>query len=385
MKRTIYLHVGMPKTGTTAIQYFLATNRESLKLQGYSYPALMSDIDVDSFGNKLRCYQNYIGQYFSSSVEAKTVDVEDSDKARSLRAKSLMDELFKELDESEEENIILSSESISAFPQIRSKLNSSIESSLSLDDLREQICLEIKESFSDYDVKIVFYTRSPLAFLRSFFLQWSKVHWLDMDFVEYAETEYSVDCRAQEKIYRKVFGESNVHARSYDEKKTSLVDDFCKCVGIENAGLIEKEGLVNPSISPFSGRMYPLFSNLQFKRNTILKALLEYDELKNLSVGNEFPATQEQVEHVVRLLKKRGIDCEDEYEEIKHQGFFNEEDYTAWDVCRYQSYIYNEVINDLHRRVENNRAEIASLRVRSRPLLAILTYCRKIKKRLGLS
>ena len=35
---TVYLHIGAHKTGTTAIQYFLWNNRESLKSQGYLYP-----------------------------------------------------------------------------------------------------------------------------------------------------------------------------------------------------------------------------------------------------------------------------------------------------------------------------------------------------------
>ncbi|MBR1630056.1 MAG: hypothetical protein IJ679_12465 [Lachnospiraceae bacterium] len=33
-----YLHIGMPKTGTTAIQCFLRDNREELKKQGFCYP-----------------------------------------------------------------------------------------------------------------------------------------------------------------------------------------------------------------------------------------------------------------------------------------------------------------------------------------------------------
>ncbi len=36
--RTIYLHVGMPKTGTSALQMFLGTNREALEKDGFYYP-----------------------------------------------------------------------------------------------------------------------------------------------------------------------------------------------------------------------------------------------------------------------------------------------------------------------------------------------------------
>ena len=35
---TLYVHVGMPKTGTTAVQYFMAKNRDVLKQHGAAYP-----------------------------------------------------------------------------------------------------------------------------------------------------------------------------------------------------------------------------------------------------------------------------------------------------------------------------------------------------------
>ena len=38
MKKTLYLHIGAHKTGTTALQHFLSANREILKNQGYLYP-----------------------------------------------------------------------------------------------------------------------------------------------------------------------------------------------------------------------------------------------------------------------------------------------------------------------------------------------------------
>jgi hypothetical protein len=37
---TLYLHIGMPKTGTTAIQNFLTDNAEALKKYGICYPDL---------------------------------------------------------------------------------------------------------------------------------------------------------------------------------------------------------------------------------------------------------------------------------------------------------------------------------------------------------
>jgi hypothetical protein len=38
MTKTIYLHIGIPKTGTTAIQNFFFQKREDLKNYGLLYP-----------------------------------------------------------------------------------------------------------------------------------------------------------------------------------------------------------------------------------------------------------------------------------------------------------------------------------------------------------
>lgn len=41
---TVYLHIGTPKTGTSAIQKFMADNREVLEKQGYCYPNISSKL-----------------------------------------------------------------------------------------------------------------------------------------------------------------------------------------------------------------------------------------------------------------------------------------------------------------------------------------------------
>lgn len=38
MKKTLYIHAGTHKTGTTAIQKFLSANRDLLAKNGYLYP-----------------------------------------------------------------------------------------------------------------------------------------------------------------------------------------------------------------------------------------------------------------------------------------------------------------------------------------------------------
>ena len=39
-KKTLYLHIGMGKTGTTALQVFFSGNRKAMEKQGIAYPSL---------------------------------------------------------------------------------------------------------------------------------------------------------------------------------------------------------------------------------------------------------------------------------------------------------------------------------------------------------
>ena len=59
MKNKLILHIGTPKTGTTAIQKFLYDNQELLKEQGYSYPKIQDLVFPSNNGSPLR---NYVKQ-----------------------------------------------------------------------------------------------------------------------------------------------------------------------------------------------------------------------------------------------------------------------------------------------------------------------------------
>ena len=51
LMKNIYLHIGTPKTGTSALQSFLLNNSEELDRQGYDYPEHKVDVNHISSGN----------------------------------------------------------------------------------------------------------------------------------------------------------------------------------------------------------------------------------------------------------------------------------------------------------------------------------------------
>lgn len=44
MSHILLIHIGMPKTGTTALQSFLYENMKNLKEQGWCYPDLKKEL-----------------------------------------------------------------------------------------------------------------------------------------------------------------------------------------------------------------------------------------------------------------------------------------------------------------------------------------------------
>jgi hypothetical protein len=52
--RTLYIHCGLPKTGTTSIQKFLASSRNELRANGYDYPNIAVNDDRTAHHNLAR-------------------------------------------------------------------------------------------------------------------------------------------------------------------------------------------------------------------------------------------------------------------------------------------------------------------------------------------
>ena len=85
-QKTIYLHIGMPKTGSTSIQLFLYNNRELLEKQGIFYPVITNNNDktnarfinfrqiILNFGNeinknKFKNYNKFFEKYYLPLIE----------------------------------------------------------------------------------------------------------------------------------------------------------------------------------------------------------------------------------------------------------------------------------------------------------------------------
>jgi len=134
----LILHIGMQKTGTSALQYFLHENRNRLLKDGYRYPSLLEFCDVRFPGVS---YHNCIAASLSNMSSAfPRLTMND---IRSLRA----------LIDNSDQPIILSAEDFSRILKIEN----------------------VRSFTTKLDVKIIVYLRSQADWAQSMYNQRNKI------------------------------------------------------------------------------------------------------------------------------------------------------------------------------------------------------------------
>ncbi len=198
MKKTIYLHIGAHKTGTSAIQEFLSINREVLRQKGYLYP-----------GQKSACYD------LSNELLTKTFSeiINDTD--------SPVKKYLKEIQQSECNNVMLSSE---GFIKLSEK-----------DVVTFQKILP-----EEYSVKIIVYVRRQDDKLESDYNQLVKgpktryqKKFAD-NITEMLET-YVYDYFTALLPWSHAFGKENIIVRCYEKEQLpeGIFHDFLGVVGLK--------------------------------------------------------------------------------------------------------------------------------------------------------
>ncbi|MDE7433265.1 MAG: hypothetical protein K2N34_15315, partial [Lachnospiraceae bacterium] len=135
-QHTLLVHVGIPKTGTSALQEFLYRNNEPLKEYGWSYPDLK---------NVIGKADSYFLEFMNATVLYKAENILDTHSENWIHS---WDFLRKELTRY---NVILSSEMMFTWGKIESFLE------------------EVKREYQN--IKVVIYLRRQDLFLESYWAQ----------------------------------------------------------------------------------------------------------------------------------------------------------------------------------------------------------------------
>ena len=210
MKKTIYIHIGMPKTGTSSIQVFLAKNIAGLEENDVSYPEL-ENLHAAKKGRVTSGNMGYISRSLLPAFHA--------DYPKGSNYKKALKELAETIRISGNSKIILSSEFLSVVPE------------KGLNDLFNAL--------SKYEIRIIVYLRAQEKFIQSIYAQRVKRHKETESaeaFVEKRLTQNSVlnyyDMLAR---FSNIFGKSNIIVRIYEKEQltnNNLLEDFLDAIQI---------------------------------------------------------------------------------------------------------------------------------------------------------
>lgn len=252
MVKTIYLHIGTHKTGTTAIQKFSAINSDSLAEKGMYYPISMRpDVDVISFGHHLLPWlirkhpvpDHYFGEYASNKL-------------------SLFEKLLEEINAQENNNILISSEEF--------------------DGMNETQIGTLKDLFASFEVQIIIYLRRKDEFVEAMYqtaIIGNYPNYASKTINEFIES-VNLPLNYFEFIgkWQKVFGIKNVKVHPYCKKvllKNDIIIDFYSHLGVNVESFIQTESYdkINSSIPFHYVSLMVMFRRMGVPENTIRKLI----------------------------------------------------------------------------------------------------------------
>lgn len=293
--KELYLHIGQPKTGTSALQVFLAMNREALREKGLYYPVFDGEYAIREKNNAMSGNAYGLGKLAC-----------DREKAEQLHKSyiSKIQELFVQ-----DERVLLSRESLWNVDM----------------RLYENLKVLVGEKLG-VCIKVIVYLRRQDESIESHWNQLVKSNAYTKSCMEYAEEFLEKqDYYSKLRKLADIIGKENVVARIYDSNgynaDNSIYKDFMSIFGIEDiSNYVIPEFQVNPSFGK---------NQVEIKRvmNRNPESFLFDDEFRQMTRKNViFAKSTENITKAPSCLsyeqKKYILDmCEDSNRKIGQEYF----------------------------------------------------------------
>lgn len=355
---TLYLHIGTPKTGTTALQNFLPANEEVLEQHGICYPDFgfrYAGLGVHRNGHFL-VTGNYKDEFGNRVLEKEEADYQEG-----LRK---LEEVGKRFPK-----IILSDEGIWK------------QSITDRENFWERLNKDLKRI--GFDIKIVVYFRCQNLFVQSHWAQKIKEGG-KYDFHEYLEspvfTEYPLDYYEYMHMLASIFGKEALIIRVFEKKQFTgenhtIQEDFLNIFNLKMSdGFVVEQAVYNTS-----------FEGDYLKIKEILNNLPEFKSNKNLLISNMKNIQDEKIfEHNYKKYTFFKPGEEEEFMERFNSSnsmvakeflgredgrlFYDDiKDYPEYQVDTYQllcdvMLVYGRMVNLLNEKCEAQLAELNALK-----------------------
>lgn len=213
MRKDLIFHIGLPKTGSSAIQAFLARNREILNNHGISYPFITEEMASGgriSYGNALH--------EFLRLAKQDGIATSYRDRASTFFAGMVENAI----EQSEHPTILISGEDLSALTMLN----------------------HFRELSKIHTVRIIAYVRDPYDIACSSWKQQVKESGMSRSFPEFVKDmgifPESVSINRLADFVRSGL---DVTALSYDSCRSRLIESFLEAIGVK-ASLERLSGFV---------------------------------------------------------------------------------------------------------------------------------------------
>ncbi|MCA2011154.1 hypothetical protein LCM17_06650 [Cereibacter sphaeroides] len=221
MKKTLFLHVGHYKTGSSALQQYCSQNAAALAEAGLLYPATARPV---------RNRTNH--GHLSLSIARDHGFIPPPWYGEDIATDEAYENLYAEVDAAPQTRVLVSSEE---FVQLALRK----DADAALADLARRL--------DRYDVKIVLYVREPMSLLKSWFNQVNKGPAPTRSFPSFASAVNPMFL-AQSGIwqnYASAFGKDNMITIAYGNGVQSHVAGFLAAAGVHDLPVPETSELVN--------------------------------------------------------------------------------------------------------------------------------------------
>ncbi len=205
--RTAYIHIGAPKTGTTAIQAAFSNAKDQLREIGYHY--------LDGDRNHSECLALMFWET-PDALKLGRLRWFDEEKEFLRHRDSLLNELSEQIDQSAPLNLIISAEELSGFRE------QEVHDFISFLRVRfERVC-------------VIAYAREPLSWMTSASQQGAK--WSGDTLEKLFRLPRMPNYELRFKYYIRAVGRENFDLRTYDasENEFDIVADFTKAINIDH-------------------------------------------------------------------------------------------------------------------------------------------------------
>lgn len=235
--KVLYLHMGLPKTGTSALQAFFSKNRNLLLEKSIDYP-IMGNFQGQVKGNIASGNAAFLARAFLPENHRGTL-------VNSRNRNEYIQEFIDKIKHSKSKYIVVSSEFLVA---------------LNIDSL-----LEIKnflKSQLNLKIKIVYYMREQVSHLTSTYIQSVKRSNCTLFPEEYIRDSYQKKAFLYyHQLYNNftdIFGLENVIPRIYEETKQyqgGIIGDFLSILSVDTNEFKDQfskssNNIINVSLSP---------------------------------------------------------------------------------------------------------------------------------------